>query len=380
MSKKVWIGRIYLGRDSDGKQRFHWVGRYPTRKERNAAVSKELGRLEEDGCSCKNCVATGRFQAGGGSDLPTCDAYVETYLADYKRRNRGSSHDTQTQRLSRFKRDFAGKSVDQSRQDLRDWRYGEGKWKGRGPVPNGDAEAIVSLYNHAINEDDLALPKSPARGLSQKSKGRSEDPPPTRQEFERILDACSVLGAYAPTMRAIVLFATFELMRPSEVCALAPGDVDFRRMRVRKASRVYRGTVDAPKTGPKTIALTPPGRDAIVGLPLDGPRVFTSKTGKPLSTNALYEYWRLVRAAASVSFDFYHATKHYGVWFMWVELGMSDRAIAAQAGWKLKTVTEMLETYGHGDVGALEEVDAAFAQGGKRPVPLRSIAGGGTQS
>jgi hypothetical protein len=32
--------------------------------------------------------------------------------------------------------------------------------------------------------------------------------------------------------------------------------------------------------------------------------------------------------------------------------GMSDRAIAAQAGWSLRTVSKMLATYGHGDVGA----------------------------
>jgi hypothetical protein len=39
----------------------------------------------------------------------------------------------------------------------------------------------------------------------------------------------------------------------------------------------------------------------------------------------------------------------------------SYRAIAAQAGWSLRTVDKMLATYGHGEVGALDEVDAAFA-------------------
>jgi hypothetical protein len=38
---------------------------------------------------------------------------------------------------------------------------------------------------------------------------------------------------------------------------------------------------------------------------------------------------------------------------MWTEMEMSPRAIAALAGWKTTTVIEMLETYGHGDVGAL---------------------------
>jgi hypothetical protein len=46
---------------------------------------------------------------------------------------------------------------------------------------------------------------------------------------------------------------------------------------------------------------------------------------------------------------------------MWTVLKLSPRAIAAIAGWKPGTITGMLETYGHADVGAFEEVDAAFA-------------------
>lgn len=49
---------------------------------------------------------------------------------------------------------------------------------------------------------------------------------------------------------------------------------------------------------------------------------------------------------------------------------MSRRAIAAQAGWSLATVDQMLAIYGHGDVGALEEVDAAFEG---RVVPLKAV-------
>jgi transcriptional regulator with XRE-family HTH domain len=77
-------------------------------------------------------------------------------------------------------------------------------------------------------------------------------------------------------------------------------------------------------------------------------------------------YWAQVKAKAGLDFDFYHSTKHYGVHYMWSDpdLRMSPRAIAALAGWKVSTVIEMLGTYGHGDVGALEEVDAAFARVG----------------
>src|SRR3954465_2675527 len=362
--KKTWVGRLYIGRDPDtGKQQFEWVGRFDTKRERDAAGA-DAKRLR-----------------GTSGEMPTCDQQADRYLADYKRKNRRSSWDTQCQRLKRFKRDFAGRPLDVPRAEMKDWFNGEGAWKSKGPVPIGDRQAIVSMFNHAIDDDDVPLPKNPARGFSELYTGRGEEPPPTEEEFQRILDACSVLGKYAPMMRAIILFATFELMRPSELFALAPSSIDFRRMRIRKSERLYRGEIGAPKTGEKTIALVPPAREAIAGLSLDGPYLFTSKSGGQLTRSTLDSYWRLVLARAGLDFDFYHATKHYGVWFCWMKMKMSEQAIAAQAGWKVSTVTKMLSIYGHGDVGALDEVDAAGAAAAPVDAPrpgLRVV--GGTQA
>lgn len=353
--KKRWEGRVYLGRDEQGRQRFHWVGRFDTRRERDDAVAEARVRLKR----------------GGDPALPTCDEYVDRYLADYARRWDDSSFDSKRERLKRFREDFAGRSLDVSRAELKDWINGEGKWAHRAPVNLGYVPAIVSLYNYAIDEDDLPLERNPARKLSKPQKGRSEDPPPTEAEFEVLVEACSALGAYTPMMRALLRFAAFSLMRPGELYALEWGDIDFDTMRVGKRRRLYRGRIGEPKTGPKVIALTPPARDAIIGLPRDSHLVFTSKTGKRLSQGALSLYWSQVRARAGFDFDFYHATKHYGVHYMWTKLGMSPRAIAAQAGWSLRTVEEMLSIYGHGDVGALEEVDAAFSRADVPP--LRAV-------
>jgi hypothetical protein len=84
--------------------------------------------------------------------------------------------------------------------------------------------------------------------------------------------------------------------------------------------------------------------------------------------------WLQVLARAGLDFDLYHATKHYGVHYLWTELGLSRRAIAAQAGWSLSTVDKMLAIYGHGEVGALEEVDEAFRSA--KVFPLRKVEGG----
>lgn len=76
--------------------------------------------------------------------------------------------------------------------------------------------------------------------------------------------------------------------------------------------------------------------------------------------------------------DFYTATKHYGVWFMKVVLGLPDAAIAAQAGWSERSITKMVETYGHAvDERRLDEIDRAFGtsvtqivtQAGSDPAP-----------
>lgn len=39
---KRWVGRIFLGRDDNGRQTFEWVGRFPTRRARDRAVAKRM--------------------------------------------------------------------------------------------------------------------------------------------------------------------------------------------------------------------------------------------------------------------------------------------------------------------------------------------------
>ena len=64
------------------------------------------------------------------------------------------------------------------------------------------------------------------------------------------------------------------------------------------------------------------------------------------------------------------ATKHYAVHYFHATLGLPPRVIAEQFGWTLAGVLKLLAVYGHGDVGALEEIDAAFAG---KVTPLRAV-------
>jgi integrase len=137
--------------------------------------------------------------------------------------------------------------------------------------------------------------------------------------------------------------------------------------RVRVQRRFYRGRVDLPKSNKaRTVTLVPAARAALDSLlELSGylPHglVFRNKTGGRLTPPTLTAYWKEVRARARIDCDFYTATKHHGVWFIKVKMDLPDAAIGAQAGWSERSVTKMVETYGHAvDERRLDDIDAAF--------------------
>jgi integrase len=150
-------------------------------------------------------------------------------------------------------------------------------------------------------------------------------------------------------------------MRPGELFALEWSDIDLKANRITVARRVYKGSLDLPKSNrPKVIALTPPARDALLRQPTrHGDLVFRSKRGERLSQPTHSGYWSQVCARARLDFDFYLATKHYGVHLLY-KLDLSKRAIAAQMGWSEEAVENLLRTYGHADLVTLAEVDALY--------------------
>jgi hypothetical protein len=83
-----------------------------------------------------------------------------------------------------------------------------------------------------------------------------------------------------------------------------------------------------------------------------------------------------VLARAGVDFDLYLATKHWCVHYMYATLGLSPRVIAEQMGWTLAGVLKLLAVYGHGDVGALEEIDKAFRANVTSLRPVDSVTSG----
>jgi integrase len=331
--RKTYIGRVYLGGG-----RYKWVGGYATKKARDDAVAAARTEL---------------LRRPSANDI-SCEEWAASYLARYRQRNKDSSHHSVVQALRAFRREFGDRPIRSiSRFEAIDYAT---------KMPPSTVPRVITLFNAAVDAE--LIDRNPFRGLAKPTVGRAEEPSPTDEEFARLLAACDVHGWYADRMRAMIEFPAYGMgFRPGELFALEWPDIDLATMRVRVSRRVYRGQVDLPKSNqPRTIALTPPARDVLLRFDSrkDGGLVFRAKRGGRMSQQTLAAYWGKVTARASLDFDFYLATKHYCVHYMHTVLQVSPRAIAAQMRWRLANVLKLLEVYGHGDIGALEEVDRAY--------------------
>lgn len=345
MPRKTWTGRIYTGR-KDGKQTFHWVGRFPTKRDRDDAVAK---------------ARTERPWENKPAASLTCGEWADRYIARYERLvqkgdRKASSLDTASRSLGAFRKQFADQPITAVEPvEAEDWAA---------TVPDWAVPQVVAMFNYAKRM--RVIDHNPFDGLGGgRSRGRADEAPPTIKQLQEIRNACSALGKYGPQMRDLLDFAALTLMRPSELYELRHPDVDLVSNRIQVDRRVYRGEVDEPKTGPKTIALVPPAREILLRQPTrarDDGLVFVSKRGHRLTASTISQYWAVVRARAGLdeSYDFYRCTKHAGVHELY-RLGLSRRAIAAQAGWSERDVDAMLRIYGHTDLVALSEVDELYA-------------------
>jgi integrase len=345
--RKTWTARIFLGRDETGKQQFFWVGRFATKRERDAAIT------------------TARTERPWESKAPaslTCDEWADRYLARYerlveKRERKVSSLGTARGSLQSFRATFGSREVGSIEPvEAEDWAQ---------TVPPSAVPQVVAMFNYAKRMRVIA--HNPFDGLGGGSgRGRADEAPPTLKELQALRDGCAALGAYGPQMRDLIDFASLTLMRPGELYELRHPDVDLVANRIHVSRRLYRGAVDVPKGGAaKTIALVPPAREILLRQATrargDG-LVFVSKQCRRLTASTVCQYWAIVRAAAGLdpSYDFYRCTKHAGVHELY-RLGLSKRAIAAQAGWSERDVEAMLRVYGHADLVVLGEVDALYA-------------------
>ena len=88
-NRKTYVGRIYLGHGT-----YHWVGRLPARKARDAAVAHARVDLEKT-----------------RSANLTCQEWIGRYLARYERSRKESSTDKTRAALRRFQTEFGDRAL-----------------------------------------------------------------------------------------------------------------------------------------------------------------------------------------------------------------------------------------------------------------------------
>ena len=336
--------RVYRGRDQDGRQLFHHVGYFDTVREKKLAEA--TARTERPWENTPN---------------GTVDEHADRWLARMKagaaltqqrRSYKRSSIDAVERRLKPLRAEFGGrdpKSI--TRIEAEDWAATE--------TPS-NLPVVVQFFNLLYREE--VVDRNRFEGLGGRLGTKKDRTPPTEAEMVLLLDACQVLGDYAPIMRAHLTVNSYTLLRPSESRALDWHNVDLH------AGVSGRAWIPETKTNrPKTVTLIPQARAALEEvLALDGywptGPVFPNKTGGRLTAPTMSAYWQQVRARAGSDVEFYVATKHFGVWYLKVREGLDNGAIGAQAGWAESTVDEMVRTYGHSaDERRLDDIDAHFA-------------------
>jgi integrase len=123
----------------------------------------------------------------------------------------------------------------------------------------------------------------------------------------------------APERRLLVRFLAQTGLRIGELIALCWGDVDLGARRVRVRRRIYRGTVDVPKSryGSRDIPISRPlahelwRHRAGSSCAGDGDPVFASRTGTPLVVENVYK--RVLKPAArraGVEWAGFHTLRH----------------------------------------------------------------------
>lgn len=289
-----------------------------------------------------------------------CEEFVAYFLEGYEERVKDSSYDVGRAALRKFAQDFRGIPLSRvTVVEAERWAR-QNRWR----VP-----VVVTLFNAAVKRE--LVNRNPFAGLSQKGEGRKRITPPTIEQVDLLAaTADRVHGDFGPTMRALVLFLAYSGMRPGEVFPLEWADLDFKAMRIHVERRLYKGSLDLPKSNrPRQIVLAPPARNALLHLPRDSRLVFTGKRGGRFSQSLLTWYWQPIVAAFPRKIQPYEL-RHFAAHHLYVTMGLPARVVAAQLGHDGPKLIEDL--YGHGDVGALEELDRAW---GRNVRPLRKASG-----
>jgi integrase len=230
-----------------------------------------------------------------------------------------------------------------------------------------DVPFVSALFAHA---HDLGLRgDNPFERLGiSRGRGRKDKAPPSEQELEALCEACfKVKGTewkpYASQFAAFIRFQAYTGLRPGETFELRWSDIQGDRIHVRRRLGKY-GTVDTPKSGvERQVLLPPPAAQALRTFPRGLDLVFRGVRGQRLSRSACFRYFDRVREKAGLGGVDLYDLRHFCGHHLYVRMALPARVVATQLGHNDGgRLVEQL--YGHGSIGALDELEEAWAHVG----------------
>jgi integrase len=292
----------------------------------------------------------------------TCGEFARMWLAQGCPRTSGRQLKDETKReysyrLRAFIKEFDKEALDVPRDSAFRWALRH----------KHDTPFVAALFAHAHDLGLIAGNPFAALGISR-GRGRKDKAPPSEQELEILCEACfKVKGTewkpYAAQFAAFIRFQAYTGLRPGETFELRWKDIEDDRITVGRRLGKY-GTVDLPKSGvERTVLLPPPARAALGTFPRGLDLVFRGIRGQRLSRSACFRYFDRVRDEAGLADLDLYDLRHFCGHHMYVRMGLPARVVAAQLGHN-DGGSLVSSLYGHGSVGALEELEEAWANVG----------------
>jgi hypothetical protein len=213
------------------------IGTYNTRKEAKQAEADAIGR-----------------HTAGGSE--TIQSFTARWTHDYPR-PKPSTNIHNTERVQRFATEHARRRLDSiTIEEARAWTL-------KRP---GDLSALRAMFSDARRDGKLTT--NPFTGLGTTRQHRRRNVKPdwlTQADITRLATvARDTHGEYGPAMAAMVTFAAYTGIRPGELFALEPADLDGTSLHIRRAANSRTRTITTPKNGqPRTIVLPRDARTAV---------------------------------------------------------------------------------------------------------------------
>lgn len=326
-----------------------------------AQTLRDARRLEAD------AIAQG--QARGR--VPTLAEWAARWVDECPRPKESSNHTNRERARAVARAPFARLPLDRiSPQDAAAWSRSH-------PSAHAAARAMTA---DAIRLGILNAPNPFAQLRVRRGTGRKHITPPDEAHIAGL--ARHARAHAGPVFEALILTAAWAGLRPGELFALRPGDLDLpaREIRVERQWATKTAAETPVKNGrPRTAVILEPAIPALEAAARDAGRLlFTTPRGARFTQGTLHYWFSPVRAAAGVpEMDFY-MLRHFHAAHLLNTLRLPAQDVAAQLG-HTDGGRLVMERYGHpSELLARDRIkQAQSALGSTPPAPMTVRAADG---